>query len=138
MAHFCRLWSCYFARTEGASANVRVLLAGMSKLLANIVAATLAVAPDIVLVGAEGEDDEIPAAVRTTRADAVVTQSIEPQNGEAFRQLLLGFPALKVIAIGGDGSRGFLHELHLVSTRLEELSSNSLQAALRGEPPQTQ
>jgi hypothetical protein len=114
---------------------VRVLLAGMSQLLANIVAATLAVVPDVVVVGAEGEDDDVPAAVRTTHADAVVTQAVEPQNGEAFRPLLLGFPALKVIAIGGDGSRGFLHELCLVSTRLEELSSSSLLAALRGKPP---
>jgi hypothetical protein len=114
---------------------VRVLLAGMSELLANIVAATLALAPDIVLVGADGEDEDVLATVGATRADAVVTQAKEPQDGEAFRRLLLGFPALKVVAIGGDGSRGFLHELRLVSTRLEELSSSSLLAALRGEPP---
>jgi hypothetical protein len=63
-----------------------------------------------------------------------VTQAAEPQNGEAFRSLLLGYPALKVVAIGGDGSRGFVHELRLISTRLEELSSSTLQAALRGEP----
>jgi hypothetical protein len=114
---------------------VRVLLAGMSKLLANIVAATLALAPDIVLVGVNGEEEDVATTVSATRADALVTQANEPQDGEAFRPLLLGFPALKVIAIGGDGSRGFLHELRLVSTRLEELSSSSLLAALRGEPP---
>jgi hypothetical protein len=114
---------------------VRVLLAGMSKLLANIVAATLALAPDIVLVGVDGEDEDVVTTIGATRADALVTQANEPQDGEAFRPLLLGFPALKVIVIGGDGSRGFLHELRLVSTCLEELSSNSLLAALRGEPP---
>jgi hypothetical protein len=114
---------------------VRVLLAGMSKLLANVVAATLALAPDVVLVGGDGEDEDVLTTVGATRADALVTQANEPQDGDAFRPLLLGFPALKVIAIGGDGSRGFLHELRLVSTRLEELSSSSLLAALRGAPP---
>ena len=114
---------------------MRILLAGMSQMLADVVAAALAFAPDIVVVGSAGEDDEVGAIVRTTRADAVVTQVLEPQNGEVFRPLLLGFPALRLIAIAGDGSSGFVHELRLVSTRLVELSSSTLQAALRGEPP---
>lgn len=115
---------------------MRILLAGMSKMLANIVAAALALAPDVVVVGAAREDDDVAAEIRKTRADAVVTQALQPQNGEPFRPLLLGFPALKVIAMAADGSSGFVHELRLVSTCLAELSSGTLQAALVGEPPQ--
>lgn len=112
---------------------MRILLAGMSNMLANIVAAALA--PDVVVVGSAGEDDDIAAEVCATRAEALITQALQPENGELYRPLLIGFPTLKVIAIAGDGS-GFVHELRLASTRLAELSAGALQAALRGEPPQ--
>jgi hypothetical protein len=115
---------------------VRILLAGMSNMLANIVAAALALAPDVVVVGSASEDDDVAAEVRATRAEALVTQALQPESGEIFRPLLVCFPALKVIAIAGDGGSGFVHELRLASTRLAELSAAALQAALRGEPPQ--
>jgi hypothetical protein len=105
-------------------------------MLANIVSAALVLAPDIVVVGSAGEDDDVAAEVRATRAEALVTQALRPENGEIFRPLLLGIPTLKVIAIAGDGGSGFLHELRLASTRLAELSAGALQAALEGEPPQ--
>jgi DNA-binding NarL/FixJ family response regulator len=136
MAHFKNICAAVLSDAEGASIHVRILLAGMSKMLANIAAAALALAPDIVVVGAAREDDDVAGEIRATHADAVVTQVGQPQNSEAFHPLLLGFPALKVIAIADDGSSGFVHELRLASTRLAELSSATLQAALRGEPPE--
>src|SRR5437868_332364 len=84
--------------------RVRIILAGMSNMLANIVAAALA--PDIVVVGSAGEDDDVAAEVCATRAEALVTQALQPENGELYRPLLIGFPTLKVIAIAGDGGSG--------------------------------
>jgi hypothetical protein len=115
---------------------VRILLAGMSNMLSNIVAAALAPAPDLMVVGSAAEKDDLAAQVRATRADAVVTWAIQPHDGEPFRPLLLGLPTLKVIAIAGDGSSGFVHEMRLVSSRLAEVSSSMLQAAVRGEHQQ--
>jgi len=113
--------------------QVRILLAGMSKMLANVVSAALAPAADIVVTGSTDADD-LSAALRATNADAVVTPALRPENGEAFRSLLLGFPAVKVIAIARNGRSGYSHELQLASNRLTELSSSTLLGALRGDP----
>jgi DNA-binding NarL/FixJ family response regulator len=135
MAHFSQMVPLIFYPTQREhQTHLRILLTGMSNMLANIVAAALAPAPDIAIVGSVGENHDVAAEVRAAHVDAVVAQTMQPQNGEAFRSLLLGFPALKVIAIADDGSSGFVHELRLVSSRLVELSSSTLQAALRGEP----
>jgi hypothetical protein len=103
----------------------------MSNMLADIVTAALAPAPDIVIARAANERRGIAAEVRATRPDAVITQTARPGNGEAFHGLLLSFPALKVIAIASDGSSGFVHQLRLMSSPVRELSAGTLQAALR-------
>jgi hypothetical protein len=111
---------------------MRILLAGMSNMLTSVINAALGESQDIIIAGATSEHDDLAARIRAAQADAVVMQVAKPSDPERFRPLLLSFPALKVIAITGDGKRGFLHEMHLRSIQLLGLSSATLLTALRG------
>ena len=110
---------------------MRILLAGMSPMLTEIVSAALEQAPDIAIAGVSDQSEDLAEQVRSTQVQAVVTQVSEAGDAARFRPLLLSFPALKVIAIASDGKGGFLHEMRPWSTRLVELSAATLLAALQ-------
>jgi DNA-binding NarL/FixJ family response regulator len=113
---------------------MRILLAGMSTMLSGIVTAVLEQSPEITIVGITNESNDLAAQVGSAQADAVVIQVAEPGESGRFRPLLLSFPALKVIAITGDGKGGFLHEMRPWSMQLVELSAATLLAALQAGP----
>jgi chemotaxis response regulator CheB len=113
---------------------VRILLAGMSNMLAAIVTAVLTQLPDTIVAGAIGEGEDIVTRIRRTRSDVVVIEASEPGNPNEFAPLLRKFPGLKVVAIASGTNNGFLHELRLHSLLLPELSAEVLQTALRPAP----
>ena len=113
--------------------NVRVLLAGMSSMLSSIVTAAIAQSPDIVEAGQVGQNEDLALKIGLSNAEAVIVQTDQPGVAEQFLPLLRGFPALKVIAVDGDGSSGFLHQLRPNSIRLPELSADLLQSVLRAQ-----
>jgi hypothetical protein len=110
---------------------VRILLAGMSNMLSSIVTAALAQAPDLVVAGQIGRDEDLTAQISLTNADAVITQSGTPGAVERFVPLLRRFPELKVVAIHSASNSSFVHQLRPYSARLPELSADVLQAVLR-------
>ena len=110
---------------------MRILLAGMSNMLSAIITAAIAHAADIVVAGRVGDDEDIATKIGLLGADAVIVQTDRPDVAESFVPLLRGFPALKVMAISGDCSRGFLHQLSPQSIRLPEISADLLQSVLR-------
>jgi hypothetical protein len=112
---------------------MRILLAGMSSLLSSIVIAAIAQAPDIVVAGQVGENEDLATKVGLTGVDAVIVRTDRPDEAETFVSLLRRFPSLKVIAIDGDRSHGSLHQLRPHSIRLPELSADLLQSALRAQ-----
>jgi hypothetical protein len=115
----------------GTFQYVRILLAGMSNMLSSIITAALAQAPDLVVAGQIGYDEDLTTQISLTNAYAVITQSSTPAAIERFVPLLRRFPELKVVAIHGTSSSGFVHQLRPYSTRLPELSADVLQAVLR-------
>ncbi len=110
---------------------MRILLAGMSNMLSNIVAAALAQAPDIVIAGRVADEAELAAGIRSQSADAVIVQTGEPGTPARFAALLQGFPSLKVVAIDPSGMRGALHQLRPYSLHFTEVSVDTLLSALR-------
>ena len=110
---------------------MRILLAGMSNMLSNIVKAALAQAPDIIVLGHVADDGRLASQIRLTSADAVIVQTSHPSAAATFSELLHTFPALKVVAIDSAGSGGFLHQLRPYSTRLAEVAVKVLLSALR-------
>jgi DNA-binding NarL/FixJ family response regulator len=113
--------------------DVRILLAGMSNMLSDIVTAVIAELPDSVVAGHAGEHDDLLSEIRLTNADVVMLQVARPGDAESFTPLLRGFPALRVVAMTTDGSSGYLYELRPTVTYLAELSAASLRMALRGD-----
>jgi hypothetical protein len=103
----------------------------MSNMLSSVVTAALAPAPDLVVAGQVGADEDLTVQIRLTRADAVIVQSSRPGAADSFVPLLRCFPALKVVAIDGTSSNGFVHQLRPYSFRLPELSAHLLQSVLR-------
>jgi len=109
---------------------VRILLAGMSNMLSNIVTAALARAPDIVVAGHVADTDNLASQICFTGADAVIVQTSRPSAAATFLPLLHTFSTLKVVAIDSTGS-GFLHQLRPYSFRFAEVSAEVLLSALR-------
>jgi len=114
---------------------MRILLAGMSNMLSNIITAALEQSSDMQIAGVTIECDDLADPIRLTQADAVVMQTALPGAGLQYQNLLLTFPKLKVIAIASDGRGGFVHELRPWSAQLVELSAATLVAALTGRAP---
>jgi hypothetical protein len=109
---------------------VRILLVGMSNMLSTIVTAAITHAADIVVAGRVADGEDLGTKIGLLSADAVIAQTDRPDVAESFLPLLHSFPALKVMAINGDCSRGFLHQLRPQSIRLPEISADLLQSVL--------
>ena len=118
-------------RGRGTLRYVRILLAGMSNMLSAIITAAIAHAADIVVAGRVGNEEDLVTKVGSIGADAVIVQTDRPDAIDSFVPLLRGSPALKVMAINSDCSRGFLHQLRPQSIRLPEISADLLQSVLR-------
>ena len=116
---------------------MRILLAGMSPMLTEIVSAVLEQVPDMTVAGIASESNDLAEQVRSAQVEAVVIQAAEPGDSRHFRPLLLSVPALKVIAITSDGKGGFVHEMRPWSMQLVELSAATLVAALQAGPAQS-
>jgi hypothetical protein len=114
---------------------MRILLAGMSNMLSNIVTAALAQAPDIAVVGKVATYGDLAPQIRSTPVDAVIVHASHPGAAATFIELLHAFPLLKVVAIDPTGSTGFLHQLRPYSTRVAEVSVDGLLTALRAPSP---
>jgi hypothetical protein len=106
----------------------------MSNILTSIITAAIEQSPEMCVAGVASEHNDLADLIRLAQADAVVTQVAEPGASLPYRNLLLSFPALKVIAIASDGKGGFVHELRPWSTQLRELSVETLLAALGAKP----
>jgi hypothetical protein len=127
-AHWLGLRQIRPASTETLQ-HVRILLAGMSKMLSSIIMGALAQDPDIV-VGQVGEGRDLASEILLTSADAVIVQTSLPGAAADFVQLLRACPTLRVVAIDSTGGSGFVHELRLHSIPLAELSADVLRSAL--------
>ena len=112
---------------------MRILIAGMSNMLFEIVTEVLAQSPETIVVARVADRGSVPSQIRSAHTDAVMMQTAASQDASDVWRLLYQFPTLKVVTIAGDGRGGFVHEL-LQSTRaLAELSGETLRLALRGQ-----
>jgi hypothetical protein len=122
--------SCLSA--EETRQHVRILLAGLSNMLSDIVTAALASLPEITVVGRITGSVDLSLELRLMNADAVIAQTSQPANADRFLPLLRSFPELKIVAIDSGGAMGFVHQLRPSSLRLTELSAEVLYTALIG------
>ena len=111
--------------------GMRVLLAGMTNLLFQIVAGVVSRTPETEVVGSVDDVENLAAQVRSSGADVLMMPVSDRPDDEAVWPLLYQFPRLKVVVIARNGEGGFVHELRPLVQALHELSTGVLQAVLQ-------
>ena len=109
--------------------RVRVLLAGMPRMLADIVSAVVVSQTDFELVGDVAGTTGLARAASEAAADILVLGG-RLQRREALR-LLCRSPRMKIVTIDPDGHGGVLYELRLDRSVLDDISPIALVAAIR-------
>jgi hypothetical protein len=110
------------------SDRTQVILAGLPRLLEEIVAAAVAAEHDLVLTDSVREIRSLSQGSRVIYADVVITGENEPG---AISPLLERHPRLKVLAVTQNGESSWLYELRPVLLPLGPLSPSSLVTAVR-------
>ncbi|HEY7390723.1 MAG TPA: hypothetical protein VH640_19560 [Bryobacteraceae bacterium] len=114
--------------------RIRILLAGMPRMLLDMVTAILTPHPEMIVSGKMRDTTDIRTAAKTARADVVIVSEVSEPAGRAHPdhlELLYSRPKLKVFSITGDGHRFFLYELRPFRAPLGEVSPDSLVQAIR-------
>jgi DNA-binding NarL/FixJ family response regulator len=109
----------------------KVLLLGTSRLFGDLVKGIVEPADDVRVVAEVATEDELPEALEATDADFVVAALDDPTLTESYLSLLEERPRLRVLALAGEGRRGFLWELRPRRVPIGEVSPTTLLAALR-------
>ena len=101
----------------------------MSRMLSEILEATLRSRPDFEVVARYRHQDELSSAVLDSGADLVIAGCDAVDEAE-FGRLLRERPKAKVLAVLGDGQRSYLYQLRAHSVALGEMSPQSLLTVL--------
>jgi DNA-binding NarL/FixJ family response regulator len=110
--------------------RIRILLAGMPRMLLDMLTDIVSVQPEMMVTGKMQETTDINSAVRKARADLVILRERAGRQRQNYSKLLRSRPHLRVLSITSDGHRFFLHELRPFRTALGEISPESLVQAI--------
>ncbi len=113
--------------------RIRILLAGMSPMMQQIVRQAVRSDPDLEFAGV-ATSSELDSTVRRTRADAVIVELPDVDAVADYESLLYDNPRLRLLAVT-DGGRGtILCELRPHVVVLGELGAEGVLDALRPRP----
>lgn len=112
--------------------HIRVLIAGMPQLLADVIRGTLRQHPDLRLLDETTSADALLAPAQTEVPDVLIV-GLEGSAIPAFcRPLLYGNPHLKVLAVSTTGEDTALYELRPHRVALGNVTPSGLVDAIRG------
>jgi len=115
--------------------KVRIVLANMPQILCQIMRDLLDRQPDMTVVGEVGTLDEVPRAVDSLGAEAVILTLPSPTSGRAVYLALRGEqPHLTVLGLAPEDDRAVVWSPH-TSPRPVELSAAGILEALREHAP---
>ena len=109
---------------------IRVMIAGLPRVLRDILEAVIARQDDITLVGVAGDDDLLEV-MRSVRPDAVILRQDASPLPDLGRRILRQDNDVKVFGVAEDGRRTFLYEVKIETTPVGEVSPEELLDALR-------
>lgn len=115
--------------------RIRVVLAGMPKLMLEVMESIIGGHPDVHIAARVAADGNLGAAIRRCRADVLIIMQPDGNGAEMSAERLFWRRPSKVIAIVEGGRTGVLFVLHPHATPLGELSAESLVAAIRSQSP---
>jgi DNA-binding NarL/FixJ family response regulator len=111
--------------------QIRVVLAGMPRILRDIVSAVVKDQPDMIVVAETEATTDLYALSRMSRADVVILGASDDQMPPAGRQVVNRAPHVKVLAVGSEGRHAWLYELRPHEQRIGEVSPQDLVSAIR-------
>jgi hypothetical protein len=124
---------------------LRVLIAGMPRMLEDLIAEVILADSEMVLAGNVSEHARLNnaglnnaglgSAVRANRADVVIIGDQDAAAAANYEALLYEHPRLRIVLMQDAARQGWLLALTPTLTPLAEISSATLLAALRAPPP---
>lgn len=111
--------------------TIRVLLAGLPRIMREIVEHALDEATDIEVVGSVETLAEVNGTVSHTQPDVLVVGLDDESEAPRLDRFLYGMPRLTCLAITGDARRAFLYELQPRAKPLGDVSPSGLVRAIR-------
>jgi chemotaxis response regulator CheB len=110
---------------------IRVLLIDIPKMLAEILRSLLADRPDMMLVGEATDDQTNLDVLVELEPDVVIVGLPDSDIPAVCVDLLMKRPGIRIIGIGGGGSRGVVYELRPNRIALGEISPRALIGLIR-------
>jgi DNA-binding NarL/FixJ family response regulator len=110
--------------------TIRVLLAGLPRIMREIVEHALGDASDMEVVGAVDAFGDLAGALADARPDVLVV-GIDESEAPRLDRFLYETPRLSCLAIAGDARRAFLYELRPRAKPLGDVSPTGLVQAIR-------
>ena len=117
--------------------RVRVIVANQSRLMRDLLLATIADQPDIEVVGEVFEESRLAEAVEELQPDALIITLDDPERRSALSGFLLGrYPKMRILALAPERNQG-LYFWAVTSIRSQRLESSeaALLNALRAQLP---
>ena len=111
--------------------RIRILLAGMPRMLLDMVTDIVMAHPDMMVSGKMQDTEEICATVKKIKADVVILNESTKGLFQDYQELLYSRPHLRVLSITSDGHHFFLHKLRPFRAALGEVSPEGLVQAIR-------
>jgi response regulator of citrate/malate metabolism len=112
--------------------EIRVLLLGLTRMVADIVREVVSQEDDVEIIASLQNIDDVESVAQRAEADLVIT--VYPPNKSELRRLdraLTARPGLRVLAIEDDGRAAFMYTLLPQTTQLGPLSPNTLIGFIR-------
>ena len=114
--------------------KVRVLVAGMPRMLTDIIRNIVTSQPDLEFAG-EAEDVACLARIaQQSRVDVLVIGAAAVQDASGYKDLLYQHPRMSIVAIDADARGAQIFDLRPHVSHLGEISPTTLVAALRRRP----
>jgi DNA-binding NarL/FixJ family response regulator len=110
---------------------IRVLLAGLPRIMREIVEHALSEAPDIVVAGSMEGLTALDDALQRTDPDVLVVGVDDERDAPQLDRYLYQLPRLTCLAIAGDARQAFLYELLPQARPLGDVSPDGLVNAIR-------
>jgi DNA-binding NarL/FixJ family response regulator len=111
----------------------RILLLGMSTMLADLVRGIAQADPDVEIVGELAHDSALLTTSAHTAPDVVIVALTDGDLPASCSSLLYSQPRVRVLGLAQRGRDGFVWEMRPHRVPLGEMSPRTLLAAIRGE-----
>ncbi len=111
--------------------RTRIVLAGISRMLSDIITDVVTSQADMEMVGMVADPGMLATTVAEADADVVVLGVPDAELPSEYTMLLGARPQTRLLGVSGDGRRAFLYELRPHRSALGEVSPQALVEAIR-------